>query len=468
MIRFRLLLTVAAFVPGLSFAGELTIEARPFTIEKSFNATALPDQGCLLLQMEPQIWTEFEITSIAEHGAKVSNGDMMVRFDPEDIDKKLADTRRALETETLTLAQAELDLKNLLQTSPFKLDAYKRAAEVAREEHSYFTKTRRQATVESAKQDLERRKQTLENQKEELRQLSKMYAADDVTEDTEEIILTRQKDAVASAEHMLRMEQLQHDRTIEVTLPREAVSLANNERDSAIALAKAEQDIPRAIELKKLEVETLKVSQQRNNDALAKLEKDRALFEFKAPADGWFYYGTIENGRWTTGEGVKALVKHGRPAPNRSFATFVPASAKLELVAFLDEGSARALKSGLEGTATLAGREDVEVPVKINQLATAPGTDGFYRVDLSAEWPKDLTPPAGAVAQARFIAYRQEKAISVPTKALSRDAQGWTVEVKLADGKSDRRPVKRGRVSGETTEILTGIETGQVIVSPDK
>lgn len=468
MIRFRFLHLVTALAPTFSLAGEITVEPRPFTIEKAFNAAALPDQGCVLLQVEPQAWIDFEISEIAEHGGKVSKGDVLVRFDAEDIDKKLADTRRALETETLTLAQAELDLKNLLQTSPFKLDAYKRAAEIAKEENSYFTKTRKNATEESAKQDLERRKQALENQQEELRQLTKMYAADDVTEETEEIILTRQKDAVASAEHMLRMEQLQHERTIAVALPREAVTLSNSERDSAIALAKAEQDIPRAIELKKLEVETLKVSQQRNKEALAKLEKDRALFEFKAPSDGWFYYGAIENGRWTTGEAVKALVKHGKPGANRNFATFVPASAKLELVAFLDEGGARSLKSGIEGTATLAGREDVEIPVKITQLAAAPGTDGLYRADLSAEWPKDLTPPAGAVAQTRFIAYRQDKAISIPSKALTRDAQGWTVEVKLADGKSDRRSVKRGRVSGETTEILSGIEAGQVIVSPDK
>lgn len=468
MNRFRLLPLVSALFPALSIAGDVTIEPRPFTIEKTFNTTALPDQGCTLLQVEPQAWTDFEILEIADHGSHVSKGDVLVRFDAEDIDKKLVDTRRTLETGTLELAQAELDLKNLQQTSPFKLDAYKRAAEIAKEENSYFTKTRRAATEEGAKQDLERRKQALENQQEELRQLTKMYAADDVTEDTEEIILTRQKDAVASAEFSLRMEKLQHDRALEVTLPREAVTLANNERDSAIALAKAEQDIPRAIELKKLEIEALRTSLQRNKDSLAKLEKDRSLFEFKAPADGWFYHGSIENGRWTTGEAVKALVKHGRPGANRNFATFVPATAKPGLIGFLDEATARALKPGAEGSAVLAGREDLEVPVKITKLAAAPGTDGSYRADLAADWPKELIPAAGSVAQTRFIAYHQDKAVSVPNKALAHDVRGWTVEVKLADGKTEKRVVKRGRVSPESTEILSGLEAGQVIVSPDK
>ena len=40
--------------------------------------------------------------------------------------------------------------------------------------------------------------------------------------------------------------------------------------------------------------------------------------------------------------------------------------------------------------------------------------------------------------------------------------------MKLADGKTERRPVKRGRISGENTEILSGLEVGQVVIAPEK
>jgi hypothetical protein len=40
------------------------------------------------------------------------------------------------------------------------------------------------------------------------------------------------------------------------------------------------------------------------------------------------------------------------------------------------------------------------------------------------------------------------------------------VDVKLADGKSEHRVVKRGRVAKDTTEILSGLEAAQVIVVP--
>ena len=89
-----------------------------------------------------------------------------------------------------------------------------------------------------------------------------------------------------------------------------------------------------------------------------------------------------------------------------------------------------------------------------------------YRADLAATWPKDFVPATGATAQIRMISYHQAAAIAIPNKALNLDPKGWSVNVKLADGKTERRPVKRGRVSKEDVEILSGLEVGQVIVTP--
>jgi multidrug resistance efflux pump len=455
-----------ALIAAASHAGEVTIEPRPFSVEKSFNTTALPTGDCVLLKLDPKVWKDFTVTQVTPHGSKVAKGDVLVRFDSEAIDKKLEDSRRALEAGTLALAQAGQDFAMLQETTPGKLDAVRRAADIAKEENTYFTQVRRKAAEDNAAQALKRSDQILSNQREELKQLAKMYEADDITENTEEIILVRQQDAVAAAEFAQRMEGLDHKRTLEITLPREAKALAVTERDTAIALKKAEADIPRSIELKKLELESLKTANQRAKQDLADLEADRTRFEFKAPADGWFYHGPIENGRWTTGKIVETLVPHGHPPAHAAFATFVSGAAKLALVSFLDEATARSLKPELTGAATLPGREDVEIPVKLLKLAATPGPDGTYRADFSATWPKEPVPAAGATAQVRLISYQQAAAIAIPTKALNFTAGGWTVEVKLADGKTERRPVKRGRVSKDDTEILSGLEAGQVVVVP--
>jgi HlyD family secretion protein len=464
--------TVSRFTPLLlasaATAGEITIEKRPFTVERTFSATVLPTTGAELIQLEPEAWSDFRIEEITAHGAKVAKGDTLVRFNAGEFDRKLADTRHALETATLTLARAAQDLAQLEQTAPHKLDALKRAADIAREENAHFTKTRRKAAEETAAQSLERSRQMLENEREELTQLAKMYDADDLTEDTEEIILVRQKNSVAYAEFALRMETLDHQRTIEVTLPREAVALANNERDTTIALTAAGQEIPRSIALKKLEVAELETAAERAKETLADLEHDRKLFTFKATADGWFYHGAIDNGRWTTGDGVKALVKHGQPAPNRPFATFIPTTAKSALTGFPDEATARSLKPDAAGTVILPGREDLEITAKLSSLSATPGADGLHRADLTATWPKGIEPATGSSAQVRLIAYHTPEAITIPTNAIAYGPKGWTVEIKLADGKTESRSVKRGRVSGESTEILSGLEAGQVVITPDK
>ena len=65
-----------------------------------------------------------------------------------------------------------------------------------------------------------------------------------------------------------------------------------------------------------------------------------------------------------------------------------------------------------------------------------------------------------------MIAYQQAAAIAIPSKAITYDANGWGVEAKLTDGKTERRPVKRGRVPKDETEILSGLEVGQVVLTP--
>lgn len=466
MFRPSLASCLLLLIAGSLHAGDVTIEQHPFVIEAAFNANAMPGGDVVLLEIDAKTWEDFRITELANHGSLVGRDSLLAAFDSVGIERKIEDTRHAVASATLAVARAEQELKTLSETAPHRLAAARLAAEIAAEENTWFTQTRRKAEEEAAVQQLERSKQILANQQEELRQLAQMYQADDLTEDTEEIILTRQKHDVAAAEFALRMQTLEHQRTLEVALPRQAVTLANNQRDSAIALRDAEQEIPRSIELKKLELESLKAGLQREQQTLAELEHDRPLFEIKAPAAGWFYHGAIQNGRWTTGEALKSLVKNGRPPIHRPFATFIPASTGLGLVAFIPEATARTLAAGLDGTATFAGREDLEIPVQLTALATIPETDGTYRADLAATWPDGLTPAVGSTVGIRLISYQNPSAMVIPSAALTHDARGWTVEIMLADGTTERRPVKRGRVSNEETEILSGLEIGQVIIAP--
>jgi pyruvate/2-oxoglutarate dehydrogenase complex dihydrolipoamide acyltransferase (E2) component len=246
------------FIP-LASAAELTLEAKPFSVSHSLKAIALPESA-IPLKLDTKSLPALEIVSLVDHGTKVKKGDPLAVFNSEGIDQKLADLKQAIAAGELSLAQAELDLATSEKTTPEQLKRIEQQAEVAAEELEYFTKTRREAEVQTADYGLKRQRQLLASYEEELKQLLKMYEADDITEDTEEIILKKQKDNVAYAVFLVEMEILDHKRKISVSLPREELALTEKRDDSALQSSKAKQDLPRALELKKIEFAKLKTT----------------------------------------------------------------------------------------------------------------------------------------------------------------------------------------------------------------
>lgn len=456
---------IPVLIAATAHAGELTLEMKPFSVTHTFPATVLPEVS-MPIALDAKVWTEFAIVSITDHGSSVKKGEPLVVFDAEGIDRKIADTRQSISTGTLGLAQAELDLTTLEKTVPEHLARLKRNADQAAEELAYFTETRRKASEDTAAHTLKRNEQMLASKKEELKQLLKMYEADDITEDTEEIILQQQKDAVEYAEFALRMEILDHKRTLAISLPREANALTEKRDDTALLLDKGAKDLPRSVELKKLEVAALKTSLTRNKEALSDLEKDHNLFEIKAPADGIFYYGSFEDGKWTTGDLIKGLRPKGTAPVKKAFATFIPSAAKMTVRAFLDQATAAVSAAGAKGSATLSGRGDITIPVTLAMLGSAPNPDQTYSATFTAEWPEKPQVVAGQTLEIHLVSYAAEKALTVPSKAIGYGPKGWAVEVKLADGKTEKRPVAKGRSSAEETEITGGLEAGQVVIVP--
>ncbi len=456
---------IPALIAASAHAGELTLEMKPFSVTHSFPATALPDESTPIA-LDAEVWSEFSIVTIADHGSSVKKGAPLIAFDAETIDRKIADTRREIATQALGLAQAELDLATLEKTVPEQLARLKRNAAQAAEELAYFTATRRKAAEESAAQSLKRNEQLLASKKEELKQLLQMYEADDVTEDTEEIILQQQRDSVEYAEYALRMETLDHKRTLAVSLPREAIALTEKRDDSALLLEAGEKDLPRSVELKKLAAAALKTSLARNKQTLADLDKDRSLFEIKAPADGLFYYGAIKDGKWTTGDLIKGLKPEGSAPVNKAFATFIPSASKMTVHAFLDQATAAVVAPGAKGSAALAGRGEITIPISLASLVSTPNPDQTYSATLTAEWPEKTKAAAGQSLEIHLVSYATDAAITVPSKAIGYGPKGWAVEVKLADGKTEKRPVTKGKSSDGETEITAGLESGQVIIAP--
>ena len=85
---------------------------------------------------------------------------------------------------------------------------------------------------------MQRASNFLEYVQEELKQLEKMYKADDLTEETEEIVLKRARNNVDQMKFFTEMVKYEHDRDKEIDLPR---SLAHYQHAAALADPTAEK-----------------------------------------------------------------------------------------------------------------------------------------------------------------------------------------------------------------------------------
>jgi hypothetical protein len=446
-------------------AEELTLETRPFEVILSVPATVSPGSVQQIVELSPKAWSSFEVSMVAPHGGMVKKGDPVLLFETEEIDRAIFQKTNDLKITKLDLAAAKRDLEQLEKTIPHKLAAAERAASIAAEEHDYFTRTRRKAAEDSSAERLKETRLMLENQREELKQLGAMYDADDLTEQTEEIILTRQKDRVAGAEFDLKMAELRHRRMMDVELPREAIELAEAERDTRIALDRAKADLPESLVKAKLRLAKLEQDLALLADGLAKLEADRGTcFTYKAADDGILLHGFFKAGKWEDLSGKEALKPHGKPALHSPLMTIAKSATYSGLVASLAQSDAIKIREGQVGEAVLKGLEDQPFPVKLESIATTP-TQGSHPATFTATWGKTKPIPL-TQATIRLPIYQNDKAIVIPAKAMHYSADGWYVKRKLAEGSSERHPVVRGRSSGEEVEITSGLEAGQVIVLP--
>ena len=150
------------------------------------------------IAVRPDEWSSLTVLHAAPHGAYVRKGDVVLELDPEKLDRAITDLRKDMEINAISLRQAEEQLKGLEKTTPIDFEAGERAARLVQEDHDYYFDVDRPFTVKSTDFNLKSMKEYLEYEEEELRQLEKMYKADDITEETEAIVLKRGRDSVES------------------------------------------------------------------------------------------------------------------------------------------------------------------------------------------------------------------------------------------------------------------------------
>jgi multidrug resistance efflux pump len=218
----------------------------------------------------------------------------------------------------------------------------------------------------------------------------------DLTEETEEIILKRQRNQVETAKFMLKMSENRRDQSLKVDLPRREQDMKDSAAKANIAWEKARTTNPLAVGQKRLALEKAKYERARGAEKLANLKQDRDLFTIKAPADGIVYYGRCVQGQWPAASGlVSRLQKGGSIQADEVFMTIVR-PWPMTVRASVDEKDRGLVTAGSACKVTPAALPDVKLAGKLERVSRVPVGGSFEAVVGFDAAPGDAIVPGMA------------------------------------------------------------------------
>jgi len=464
MRRALTTLGMAALVATAAAADDAPATAAAKKQEVAFHvdvAGAFDATDVVEVAFRPQAWNEeLEIEDVGPFGA-VGAGAVLLRFKTDKIDDAVRAAERDLAVAKAQLAAQTEDRKRTEATTAAAVARAEFDAKTAREALEQFEKTGLPLRLEEADHSLQGTRNWIADQTEELKQLEKMYKSDDLTEETEEIVLSRARRDLDRAKKSLDF-QTRRDKTMrEVDMPRERESLQLEarrtaaERDKVVAVSALSEQQAR------LELARATANVERQERDFGRLQADRASFELKAPAAGFVAPGALYRGKWLNADDMrKALKKGGRVRANDVLVTVVTGSG-WRVTTSVPESALAWIRSGQDAqvVATQAGGKTWAAKV----APVRPFTSGAeYPIELESTAPSEGL--IGMTCRVRIVTGTRT-AILVPQAAVEDGGFDKWVHVVGADGKAARRAVTLGQTSDDQIEVLAGLAEGERVLA---
>lgn len=437
-----------------------TVEPKEFAVTTKLTGV-LESLETMPVSVDLKRWSEMRIVSVVPHGTEVKKGDVLIEFDPDKLKKQIRDLKLELPAKEADLRTSEMELAKLEETTPLLKEKARKAKEEAESDLAYFEEVSRPMRERDVAEDIKSTKNYLAYAEEELEQLKKMYEQDDLTEETEEIILQRAQNTVDNYKWMLEQTTERGDRTLNTTIPREQDRLTTAVKLRDIEWKTDEKNFDESLEKERLEIEKQRRGLTEAKLSLKEHESDLRKMKVKSPMDGVVYYGLAQRGKWTTAATLDRKLIPGQSATLREVMMTVVDPEDLQLRVAVKEDQLRDLNAGDEGTASPKWNPDTELKVKVDSVAYVPFADNTFDAILSiAEADAGIPMMPGMQMVAEVETYSKADAITIPASAVKKDGDNEAVVLK--GGKE--RKVETGRKSGEDVEIEKGLKAGDVIL----
>jgi HlyD family secretion protein len=436
----------------------VSVESRPIRVFESFNGV-LESTRAQEIKAEFKSWTDLVVEEVVEQGAAVSPGKTVVKFKSENLDKAITEAEFALKNAQFELQRTELEMKLANETYELDKAETERTWREAQDEYKYYLDVRLPLRNDDLEYNRKSASYSLEYSKDELDQLEKMYLEDEITEESEAIVLKRAQRSVEASERFFNRSKVNLDREETVEIPREKVA-------REVALKRAEQAYQRAMIALPIAKEKAEIGFAQAKFAVAdkqqklnELKVDREHMEMKATASGIVYYGRCDRGKWS---GRKLDIDQ-KILPGTVLITIVDPTA-LMIRGSLDEPNLDSLTPKMRGKAVAPAAGNRLFSVTINSIANISGEDGKYDCEVMIDHlPQGVNLMPGMSCKLSFMIADRNAVVTKKASVFS-DDDGVSHFVFVVDGdKVKRNEVVVGKSVGDEIEILEGLTAGTQI-----
>ena len=427
------------------------------------------DPDAIPISIATKNWGDLKVTTSPVQGEKVKKGDVLLQLDTDKI-------KQRLETLGAELSLIELD-RQILSTevklaetlAPLKKEELDRLEGYVKQDFERFKSVDLPYEKKAAAMSLKSYHDSLAYATEELNQLKKMYEADDLTEETEEIILQRTENQVERSKFQLEGAIERNKEFNEVLIPREVVSIKDAYERKKLSMATIRKILP--VELKKKKLELQKLEEERSKLVRVKkeLEFDVKQMSPHSPATGILYWGTFKRGKWSgTTSFEPKLRKAGMIKPHEEFLT-VSLNKRTQVRIQLPEKYLDDVHAGMKGKIERVTHTNQKLEACLTKIEDIPINPGLYDLTVEVVIPEDQELPLpGTLGNLKVVIYEKPNALTLPSSTVfSEDADPDSKFVYLPskNGKTRKKNVEVGKRFGDRIEILNGIRLGTKVLS---
>lgn len=444
-----------------------TVQQGPFRVDVTLSGVFEADETAEI-KIETEEWTDLEVVHAVPHGSLVQAGDLLIQFATEELDEEIEQATIDVQLGQLAIAAAQLDLQSSEHNLPLQLEESQRSLTEAREDMAYYNEVGERQAMRSSEISVMSSLASLESAKEELEQLEQMYLADDLTEETEEIILKRARQDVEFSQFYYESSVISHQELMDYDLERRRLQMEHNLRRSEIEATLTESRLNNTLEQDRIDLQKLQLVQVETEERLTNLRNDRELLEVHATVAGRVIYGECDRGTWSdTSSLLESLKPEGAPSTDKVLMTIVVPGV-LFVRTDVSEADLRHVIAPqevhivptIDADAKWTGSLRSCNPIAIDDDVF----DATFNVEIGSA-PVEIMPgmTCDVIVTARF----NPEALTLPSEVIFDDPSGSGKKLVYVQTNAghEARTVTVGLSDGTSTEILEGVEAGDVVLS---